>query len=149
MWVCWVHMLSYQPTCWQCCAGPSIDLILYISHCFCIIHVVCLLHVAQAGLSIERNRVRTKNSSLAMTRTLGDTKYKQPDLPPAKQVRCYIPMAVVCRSVWDVRAAEQLILLTKKCVRRCSCSVIGQVFWLRCAVVSDLVVACARDSAQG
>eukprot|EP00878_Enallax_costatus_P007901 GHUV01008266.1.p1 GENE.GHUV01008266.1~~GHUV01008266.1.p1 ORF type:complete len:250 (+),score=87.35 GHUV01008266.1:378-1127(+) len=47
--------------------------------------------VMQAGLSIERNRVRTKNSSLAMTRTLGDTKYKQPELPPAKQAVTPIP----------------------------------------------------------
>lgn len=42
--------------------------------------------VLQAGLKIERNRVRTKNSSLAMTRTLGDTKYKHNDLPPEAQV---------------------------------------------------------------
>lgn len=48
--------------------------------------LLVLVLCEQAGLSIERNRVRAKNSSLAMTRTLGDTKYKQPELPPQQQV---------------------------------------------------------------
>lgn len=47
--------------------------------------------VVKAGLSIEHNRVRAKNSTLAMTRTLGDMKYKQPELPPQKQAVTPVP----------------------------------------------------------
>jgi serine/threonine protein phosphatase PrpC len=49
--------------------------------------LLLLLLLLQAGLSVVRNRVATSNSSLAMTRSLGDTKYKQENLPMHKQVR--------------------------------------------------------------
>eukprot|EP00882_Tetradesmus_deserticola_P000651 GHRQ01000710.1.p1 GENE.GHRQ01000710.1~~GHRQ01000710.1.p1 ORF type:complete len:379 (+),score=140.48 GHRQ01000710.1:319-1455(+) len=47
--------------------------------------------VVRAGLSVVRNRVTTNNSSLAMTRSLGDTKYKQGNLPMHKQAVTPVP----------------------------------------------------------
>eukprot|EP00775_Hariotina_reticulata_P007477 gene7477-7686_t len=47
--------------------------------------------VMQAGLSIFRNRVIADRSSLAMTRSMGDAKYKQMHLPPNKQAVSPIP----------------------------------------------------------
>ncbi|WIA31915.1 hypothetical protein OEZ86_002775 [Tetradesmus obliquus] len=47
--------------------------------------------VVRAGLSVVRNRVATSNSSLAMTRSLGDTKYKAADQPVHKQAVTPVP----------------------------------------------------------
>ncbi|GBF97841.1 phosphatase 2C-like [Raphidocelis subcapitata] len=47
--------------------------------------------VIKAGLSVARNRVVAAKSSLAMTRALGDTKYKDQTLPPERQAVTPIP----------------------------------------------------------
>ena len=48
-----------------------------------------------------RNRVVGQSSSLAMSRALGDTKYKQPDLPPHKQAVSPIPDTTVTQVTSD------------------------------------------------
>ncbi|KIZ02163.1 hypothetical protein MNEG_5799 [Monoraphidium neglectum] len=47
--------------------------------------------ITKAGLSVVRNRVYGDKSSLAMTRALGDTKYKDPNLPPEHQAISPVP----------------------------------------------------------
>jgi hypothetical protein len=45
----------------------------------------------QAGLAVVRGRVLGETSTLAMTRALGDVKYKQPHLPPQDQAVSPVP----------------------------------------------------------
>lgn len=78
----------------------------------------------QAGFSIVRNRVAGPHGSLAMTRALGDTKYKTANLPVEKQAVTPVPdttsitveydssssrngagadfMILACDGLWDV-----------------------------------------------
>ncbi|KAI8475453.1 MAG: phosphatase 2C-like domain-containing protein [Monoraphidium minutum] len=47
--------------------------------------------VKRAGFAVVHNRVYGARSSLAMSRALGDTKYKDPHLPPEEQAVCPVP----------------------------------------------------------